>query len=100
MTNPHWYAAWRGEAFDQQRAKNKRLQDEFRLGSWSRYDYDLKSGKLLFSDQSVVKVVAEIQIAGSTNGKASNWLWAWANSNLLGELLSDSKLLEFAWRTA
>lgn len=93
MTNPLWYGAWRGEAVDQLRAKNKRLQDEFRLGSWPRYDYDLKSGKLLFSDQSVVKVVAEIQIAGSTSAKASNWLWAWANSNLPGELLSDSKLV-------
>nr|WP_245455923.1 DUF6882 domain-containing protein [Mesorhizobium sp. M7A.F.Ca.US.008.03.1.1] len=25
--------------------------------------------------------------------KASNWLWAWANSNLPGELLSDAKLV-------
>jgi hypothetical protein len=72
---------------------NARLQDEFRLGSWSRYDYDLKAGKLLFSEDGVVKVVTEIQIAGSTSAKASNWLWSWANSNLPGELLSDAKLV-------
>ncbi|RWA74501.1 DUF6882 domain-containing protein [Mesorhizobium sp.] len=93
MKHPDWYPAWRDEAFDQLNAKNDRLHDEFRLGSWSRYDYDLTTGKLLFSADGVVKVVSEIQIAGSTSAKASNWLWAWANSNLPGELLSDAKLV-------
>ena len=91
--NPHWYAAWRDEAVEQLDAKNARLQQEFRLGSWPRYDYDLTAGKLLFSDNGITKVVAEIQIAGSTSAKASNWLWAWANSNLPGELLADAKLV-------
>ena len=45
----------------------------------------------MFSQDGVVKVVTEIQIAGSTSAKASNWLWAWANSNLPSELLSDAK---------
>ena len=93
MKSPDWYPAWRDEAIDQLNAKNKRLEGDFNLGNWSRYDYDLTSGKLLFSDQKVVKVVAEIQIAGSTSAKASNWLWAWSNSNLPGELLVDAKLV-------
>ena len=91
MRSPDWYPAWRDEAIDQLNTKNKRLESDFHLGSWSRYDYDLTSGKLLFSDQKVVRVVAEIQIAGSTSAKASNWLWAWSNSNLPGELLVDAK---------
>ncbi|WP_145713009.1 DUF6882 domain-containing protein [Mesorhizobium tianshanense] len=91
--NPDWYAAWREEASEQLNAKNARLQNDFRLGSWPRYDYDLKAGKLLFSEEGVVKVVTEIQIAGSTSAKAGNWLWAWANSNLPEELLSDAKLV-------
>ncbi|MBZ9886421.1 DUF6882 domain-containing protein [Mesorhizobium ciceri] len=69
------------------------MHRDFRLGSWSRYDYDLTAGKLLFSDEGGVKIVTEIQIAGSTSAKASNWLWAWANSNLPSELLSDAKLV-------
>lgn len=64
MRSPDWYPAWRDEAVDQLNAKNKRLEGDFNLGNWSRYDYDLTSGKLLFSDQNVVRVVAEIQIAG------------------------------------
>ena len=90
---PDWYPAWRDETLEQLTAKNARLAKDFRLGSWSRYDYDLKAGKLLFSDQSGVKVVSEIQIAGSTSAKAGNWLWAWANSNLPGDLLVDAKLV-------
>ncbi|WP_192253796.1 DUF6882 domain-containing protein [Mesorhizobium caraganae] len=93
MTSPDWYPAWRDEAIDQLNAKNKRLEGDFNLGNWSRYDYDLTSGKLLFSDQNIVRVVAEIQIAGSTSAKASNWLWAWSNSNLPSELLVDAKLV-------
>ncbi|MER8829387.1 hypothetical protein NKH73_18655 [Mesorhizobium sp. M0938] len=91
--NPDSYAAWREEAFEELNAKNDRLQKDFRLGSWSRYDYDLTTGRLLFSEEEVIKVIAEIQIAGSTSVKASNWLWAWANSNLPGELLKDAKLV-------
>ncbi|WP_256750317.1 DUF6882 domain-containing protein [Mesorhizobium sp. Mes31] len=86
-----WYPAWRDEAIEQLNVKNARLEKEFRIGTWSRYDYDLTAGTLLFSQDGVVKVVTEIQIAGSTSAKASNWLWAWANSNLPSELLSDAK---------
>ncbi|MBA1140415.1 DUF6882 domain-containing protein [Mesorhizobium neociceri] len=91
--DPDWYSAWREEAFEQLNAKNDHLNREFRLGTWPRYDYDLKAGKLLFSEEGVIKVVSEIQIAGSTSAKADNWLWAWANSNLPGELLGDAKLV-------
>jgi hypothetical protein len=90
---PDWYPDWRDEAFEQLTAKNARLEKDFRLGSWSRYDYDLTAGNLVFSDQGGVKVVSKIQIAGSTSAKADNWLWAWANSNLPGDLLGDAKLV-------
>lgn len=93
MKYPDWYPAWRDESFNQLQDKNDRLHREFRLGTWSRYDYDLPAGKLLFSEDGVVKIVTEIQIAGSTSAKASNWLWAWANSNLPGDLLADAKLV-------
>jgi hypothetical protein len=88
---PDWYPAWRDEAIEQLKAKNTRSQEQFRLGGWSRYDYDLMAGTLLFSQDGAVKVVTEIQIAGSTSVKASNWLWAWANSSLPSKLLSDAK---------
>lgn len=88
---PDWYPAWRDEAVEQLTAKNACLAKDFRLGSWSRYNYDLTAGKLVFSDQSGVKVVSEIQIAGSTSAKAGNWLWAWANSYRPSEFITDAQ---------
>ncbi|MER9167315.1 hypothetical protein NKI12_08000 [Mesorhizobium australicum] len=88
---PDWYPAWRDDAFKQLVAKNAQLEKDFRLGHWPRYDYDLTAGKLLFSEQGIVKVVTEVQVAGSTSAKAGYWLWAWANSNMPGELLEDAK---------
>lgn len=89
---PDWYPAWRNEAFEQLIAKNARLAKDFRLGHWTRYHYDLMAGKLVFSDQGGIKVVSEIQIAGSTSLKAGNWLWAWANSNWPRGLTTDAEL--------
>ncbi|MER8693504.1 hypothetical protein NKI77_03825 [Mesorhizobium opportunistum] len=90
---PDWYPAWRDEAIEQLNAKNDRLEKDFQLGHWSRYDYDMTTGRLLFSKERAVKVIAEIQIAGSTSAKADSWLWAWANSNLPDDVLSDAKLV-------
>ncbi|TGQ72724.1 MAG: hypothetical protein E5V49_04620 [Mesorhizobium sp.] len=88
---PDWYGGWRDEAFEQLTAKNAHLEKEFRLGHWPRYDCDLTTGVMQFSDQGVVKVVSEIQIAGSTSANAGNWMWGWANSNLPGDVLVDAK---------
>jgi len=90
---PDWYPAWRDEAIEQLNAKNGRLRKEFRFGSWSRYDYDMTTATLLFSKDGAVKVIAGIQIAGTTSAKAGNWLWACANSYFPGELISDAKLV-------
>lgn len=90
--NTDWYRAWRDEAIDQLNAKNGRLQNDFRLGSWARYDYDLATATLRFSEEGVVKVVADIQIAGTTSAKAGNWRWGWADSNVPAEIISDAKL--------
>lgn len=81
MEQPDWYDPWRHEAIHQLQAKNQQLTDRYRLGSWSRYDYDLDTGTLTFSDGGAVKVVAEIQIAGTASAAAGNWLWAWGNSH-------------------
>lgn len=91
MKYPDWYPGWRHEAVHQLQEKNERLRAEFRLGDWPRYDYDVDAGTLIFSDQGIAKVIAEIQIAGTTSLKAGNWLWAWGNADWPAERVSDSK---------
>jgi len=82
MENPDWYPDWRHEAFKELEAKNERLRAEFRVGGWPRFDYDIPAGTLTFSENGIAKVVAEIQVAGSTSDKAGNWVWAWANAQV------------------
>jgi len=93
INQPDWYADWRQEAVQQLVEKNARLDAEFRLGEWPRYDYDFDTGKLVFSDGGVAKVIADIQVVGPTSGRAGNWLWAWANSHLPPNLMTDSMLV-------
>lgn len=81
MTLPDWYTGWRHDAVHEIIAKNDRIQREFSLNRWPRYEYNLDDGKLLFLEGGDVKVVADIQIAGSTSGRAKNWLWAWDNAH-------------------
>ena len=96
MEHPDWYPDWRHDAFHQLMAKIDRLKAEFELSRWPRYDYDLQAGTLTFSDNGVAKVVAEIQVVGTTSNRANNWLWAWANDHWPPERTTDSqKVLRF-----
>jgi hypothetical protein len=91
MSDPDWYREWRHDAVHELQAKIERLKVEFRLGTWSRYDYDADAGTLIFSEAGVAKVVAEIQIVGTTSTKAGNWLWAWANCHWPAERVVEAK---------
>lgn len=93
MEHPDWYPNWRHDAVHQLQEKNARLKSEFRLGDWQRYDYDVDAGTLVFSDQNTPKVVAAIQIVGTTSAKAANWLWAWANAHWPAERVCDAELV-------
>jgi hypothetical protein len=93
MEEPEWYSDWRHDAYHELEAKNGRLEDEFRIGQWERFDYDLGPGTLTFSSGGSPKVVCEIQVAGTTSVGAGNWLWAWANSDWPADRVTDSLLV-------
>jgi hypothetical protein len=93
MEHPVWYPAWRHEAIHQLQEKNARLNAEFRLGDWSRFDYDVEAGRLIFSEQGAPKVVAEIQIVGTTSFKAGDWLWSWGNGHWPSDRVTDAELV-------
>jgi len=91
MANPVWYSQWRHEALHLLQVRNKVLADRFSLGKWPRFDYDLDKRQLVFSESGQARVIAEIQVAGSTSPGAGHWLWAWANSHWPSECIEDSK---------
>src|SRR5262249_49758975 len=61
---------------------NEKCKEEFRISSWPRWDYDLDLAKLIFSEENVPKVIASIQVAGTTSKGAGTWMWGWANHHL------------------
>jgi hypothetical protein len=93
MEHPEWYPAWRDEAFDQLQAKNSALNSQLRLREWDRYDYDLDTGTVRFSQNGAAAVVADVQIAGTTSVAAGDWLWAWANPDWPRGLTHTSELV-------
>ena len=77
MEAPEWYAAWRQEAMHELVAKQEQARAAYRVGEWPRFDYSATAGTLTFSEGGIAKVVADIQIVGTTGSR--DWLWSWAN---------------------
>jgi len=61
------------------RARIARAQEEFGIGRFERYDYDLPSNRFWWSQGGVPQVEARIIIVGSISTKSNTWLWSWAN---------------------
>jgi len=57
-------------------------QKEFKLDSFTRFDWNQWRGELVFSSGTVPKVVARIQVAGTHATKANTWFWSWANAGM------------------
>jgi len=76
------FSQFRHESIHALTRLNEANEKEFRIGSWSRYDYDLDRGTLTFSQDGIAKVVASILVAGTTSQSSGTWLWSWANGYL------------------
>lgn len=63
-------------------ARQDALRDEFGVGRWKRWHWDQDTGLLVFFDDSVARVVAEVQFVGSVSTISRTWLWAWANPTI------------------
>ncbi len=95
MAEPSWYKSWRHDAVHDLIDKNKRLEAEFKIGTWARYDYDLDNARMTFSHEGKIKLAADVQIVGTTSTSAGNWLWAWANDwwpKAVGEYANSTRL--------
>ncbi|MDO8801445.1 MAG: hypothetical protein Q7J39_14005 [Phenylobacterium sp.] len=68
-------------------AKQDALKASHRIGSWPRWDYDVDAGTLTFSEDGAPKVVADIQVVGSTGPR--DWMWGWANEHWPRSVVED-----------
>lgn len=76
------FAEFRHKAVHKLMRLNKRCDEKFRISAWPRWDYDLDMATLTFSKRGIPKVIASIQVAGTTSKGAGTWLWGWANESL------------------
>src|SRR5262245_41641342 len=71
------------DAMDYLKTQRDRLEKEFGLGHWERYDYDQEAGIITFSSGGKVGVIADMQVVGSTSKSSGTWLWSWDNPSIL-----------------
>jgi hypothetical protein len=76
------FAAYRHEAVHQLMELNEGCEKTHRISSWPRWDYNFDAGTLTFSENGVPRVIATIQVIGSTSISGGTWMWAWANESL------------------
>lgn len=90
------YEKFRDEACQKFLERSKKVNEEFKLASWPRWDYTQETGELVFSEKGVPKVIAKVQAAGSWSKLSDTWMWAWNNSSLLPSVKKDvDKLRKF-----
>ena len=59
------------------------LSARWGLDRFERYDWDQRTGRLIFSDRGHPRVAADIQCVGTISTRGGSWLWAWANRSVL-----------------
>ena len=77
-------------------ADAEKLNKEYKLGKYDRWDADQETGKLVFSNKGKPKVIATFQIAGSYSTYSNTWKWSWANETVDAANKRDmNKIKEF-----
>ena len=61
---------------------NERCENGFRLAYWPKWSYDLETASLVFTRDGVPRVIAGVQVVGTTSEGRKTWVWGWANSGL------------------
>lgn len=61
---------------------NSKLSEACGLSKWKRWDWDMESEELVFSNDDMPGVVAKVAFVGTYSGNSETWMWAWANSSL------------------
>ncbi len=97
--DPEQFSEFRHEATHQLMRLNEECEEKFRISSCPRWYYDFDRGTLTFSQDGEPKVVALIQVVGTTSISSGTWLWAWANQSLpTGVIEGSIKVREFGER--
>ena len=79
------------ESFAYLSAAQERFMQEFDVGKHERWDWYQETGKLIFSNNGVPTVEADIDFVGSLSTNSDTWMWAWANQSFLDGIKQRSR---------
>lgn len=82
------YDKFLDQAFKSFEPSATKLDKEYKLAKYS-WSYSQDSGKLVFSENGVVKVIATAQIVGSYSTYSNTWMWSWANKSVDDSVKKD-----------
>ena len=80
--NAEWYLLLE-ESYRYLEARQAEIERDFDISKHQRWDYDQETGQLVFSNDGVPAVIADVQSVGSYSTMSGTWLWAWSNSSIL-----------------
>jgi uncharacterized protein DUF6882 len=63
-------------------AREGELRDRYGLSTYQRYDWNQDTGTIVFSNDGVPKLLANILFVGSVSTRTNTWLWSWANESI------------------
>ena len=89
--DPVTFQAWTAETercFGELCEKQGLLETDYSLSKHRRWDYDQETGLLVFSNDGIASIIAEIEMIGSVSTKTDTWLWSWANFHFLENIRS------------
>lgn len=82
----------------------------YKMEMYQNWFYDQVTGKLIFHDNGLKKLVVDYEVVGSVSEMTNTFLWAWANPNLeekvrskmikvreYGEKRGFKKLIDSMW---
>jgi len=88
---------WRSFVTDAHNYLTKRqdiLTKKYKLGEHKRFDWDQKTGSLVFSNDGIPAVVAKIQFVGSISTVSNTWLWSRENPTVLGNVKDKMNIVK------
>ena len=79
---PHEFETFRHDAVHALMGLNDSCEREFQLSTWPHWHYDLDNATLTFLKNNAARVIASIQLVGTTSERSGTWLWGWANEHI------------------
>jgi hypothetical protein len=63
------------------------------ITAYDRFDLDQPSGTIRWSSAGQTRLIGDFQFVGSFAEATQTWLWGWANSHMLPQLVKDVALV-------